>query len=249
MSQQQQSKKRKEQRTLNSTLFGGGSRDKEVSTLNKFHQGKRLLIPARSVYGSKSGIPPAETNYLFVYSFRKINPDGNEATIDFESKYIKVGGSRWVNYADTAAEEADIDSELLNYNYKTNLSEDHERYNSYLGKINKAINDQHEEEQEKLKEVGRSEPNNVQAIVDQYLQRTEEPKERCYQILVNEFEPAGPLEDHIIGGSGTHAGKYSKKQKWDHKFSSRKLFVWHYKVSEIQHQYRMFESHAPLALG
>ena len=231
-SQQQQSKKHKEQRALNLTLSDGGSRDKEVSTLNKLHQGKRLLIPARGVYGSKGGIPPAETNYLFVYSFRKINPDGDDAAIDFESKYIEVGGSQWMNYADTAAEDADIDSELLNYDYKTNLNKDHERYNSYLSKINKVINDKHEEEQEKLKEVGRSELDNIQAIVDQYVQRTDEPKERCYQILVNKFEPAGPLEDHIIGGSGMHAGKQSKKQKWDHKFSSQRPFVWHYKQGQ-----------------
>jgi len=114
------------------------------------------------VYSSESDIPPAEKKHLFVHSFQKINPDGDKATIDFESKYIEEGGSQWVNYADTAAEDADIDSELINYDYKNNL-----RYNSYLGKINRARNDQLEEEQEKLKEVARAEPDNIQAIIDQ----------------------------------------------------------------------------------
>lgn len=49
------------------------------------------------MYVSESDIPPAETNYLFVYSFRKINPDGDTASIDFESKYIEEGGSKWVS--------------------------------------------------------------------------------------------------------------------------------------------------------
>jgi len=39
----------------------------------------------------------------------------------------------------------------------------------------------------------------------------------------------GPLENHKIGGTGKHAGKQSKKQKWRHKFSRRKPFVWHHK--------------------
>ena len=134
-----------------------------------------------------------------------------------------------MNYTDTAAEDADIDSQLINYDYNKHLNEDPERYNSYLGKINKARNDELEEEQAKLKEAARAEPDNTQAIVDQFAQRTEEPKERCYQILLNEFEPDGPLENHKIGGTGKHAGKQSKKQKWRHKFSRRKTFVWHHK--------------------
>ncbi|EJK50991.1 hypothetical protein THAOC_29887 [Thalassiosira oceanica] len=89
--------KAKEQRTLTALLEAGGSIENEVAALNKVHEGKRLLIPARSVYVSESDIPPAETNYLFVYSFRKINPDGDTASIDFESKYIEEGGSKWVN--------------------------------------------------------------------------------------------------------------------------------------------------------
>merc|ERR1712232_1246679 len=91
------------------------------------------------------------------------------------------------------------------------------------------MGDQLEEEQEKLKEVARAEPDNIKAITDQYAQRTEDPKERCYQILLNEFEPDGPLEDHTIGGSSRHSGKLSKKQKWKHKYSDRKSFVWHHK--------------------
>ena len=106
---------KKQQRTLTALLGAGGSIENEVAALNKVHVGKRLLIPARGVYVSESDIPPAETNYLFVYSFRKINPDGETASIDFESKYIEEGGSKWVNYADTAADDADIDSQLVNF--------------------------------------------------------------------------------------------------------------------------------------
>jgi len=189
-----QSKKKKQadqksQRTITNLFGTEGSVDSEVTALTKLHEGKRLLILASGVYSSESDIPAAETNYLFVYSFRKINPDGKKATIDFEGKYIEDGGSQWVNYTDTAAEDADIDSQLINYDYNKHLNEDHERYNSYLGKINKARNDELEEEQAKLKEAARAEPDNTQAIVDQFAQRTEEPKERCYQILLNEFEP------------------------------------------------------------
>ena len=108
---QKSQKAKKHQRLLTSAFGAGGDIENEVAALNKLHGGKRLLIPARGVYENESDIPPAETNFLFVYSLRKINPDGQTASIDFESKYIEDGGSQWVNYADTAAEDAAIDSE------------------------------------------------------------------------------------------------------------------------------------------
>ena len=40
-----------------------------------------------------------------------------------------------------------MDSELLNYNYKNNLKDDHKRYNHFLGKINWVINDKLAEEE------------------------------------------------------------------------------------------------------
>ena len=84
-----QAKKRKEQKTLTALLGTGGSKDSEVAALNRLHEGKRLLIPASGVYSSESDIPPAEKKYLFVYSFGKIHPDGDKATIAFESKFIE----------------------------------------------------------------------------------------------------------------------------------------------------------------
>ena len=39
-------------------------------------------------------------------------------------------------------EDAAIDLQLINYDYKNYLNGDHERYNPYLGKINKTRNDQ-----------------------------------------------------------------------------------------------------------
>lgn len=84
----QAKKKKGEQKTLTSLYGTNGSVDSEVAAQNKLHEGKRLLIPASGVYSSESDIPPAEKKYLFVYSFRKIHPDGDEATIDFERKYI-----------------------------------------------------------------------------------------------------------------------------------------------------------------
>ncbi|EJK70815.1 hypothetical protein THAOC_07797 [Thalassiosira oceanica] len=119
-SKPQAKKKKKEQRTLTGLFGTGGSVDSEVAVLNKLHEGKRLLIPASGVYSSESDIPPAEKKYLFVYSFGKIHPGGDKATL--KSKYIEEGGSQWVNYADTATEDADIDSELINYDYKKNLA-------------------------------------------------------------------------------------------------------------------------------
>ena len=197
--------------------------------MNKVHQGKRLLIPANGVYGNADAIPLEEKHLLFVYKLRKINPDGVKASLDFENKCIKQDGDNWVNFADTAAEDADIDSELLNYDYKKNLKDDHERYNHYLGKINRVLNDKIAAEEEKLKEAALAEPNNVDAILTKYNERTENPKEKLYLILLEEFEPAGPLQDHTIGGTGKYAGQQSKKQLWRHKFSSRSPFIWHNK--------------------
>ena len=80
-----------------------------------------------------------------------------------------------------------------------------------------------------MKEAALVEPNNVDAILTKYNERTENPKEKLYLILMEEFEPAGPLQDHTIGGKGQHAGQQSKKQLWRHKFSSCSPFIWHYK--------------------
>jgi hypothetical protein len=35
----------------------------------------------------------------------------------------------------------------------------------------------------------------------------------AYELLKNEFEPSGPLRDHVVG-RGVHKGKVHKKQIW-----------------------------------
>ena len=115
------SRKKKNQSLLS---FGSGSKEKEIEALNQLYRGKRLLIPAKGVYDSDAAIPPEEQDLLFVYKFRNVNPDGQKASLDFENKCIKHGGNKWVNFADTAAADADMDSELLNYDYKNHMKDD-----------------------------------------------------------------------------------------------------------------------------
>ena len=134
--------------------------------MNQLNRGKRLLIPAKGVYDNDAAIPPDEQDLLFVYKFRNVNPDGDKASLDFENKCIKQDGDKWVNFADTAAADADIDSELLNYDYKNHMKDDHERYNHFLGKINRVINDKRAEEEKQMKVASMGEPNNVNAILE-----------------------------------------------------------------------------------
>ena len=221
------SKKKKVKSHQSTLCFGDGSKGKELEALNALHQGKRLLFGAKSCYKCENDIPESEKNLLFVYKFLHVNPDGEQATLDFESKCIKEGGDEWINYADTVALFDDLDLQLKNYPL-SKLKEDHERYNYYLGNVNRILNDKREEAEKQLQEDTRIEQDDVDAIISKYTETSEDVKDRCYTILLGEFEPIGELQDHVIKGKSKYCGKESKKQDWQHIFS-RKKFTWHYK--------------------
>ena len=76
-----------------------------------------------------------------------VNPDCKELTLDYEYKYIEVGGTQFKNYPEQNA----TDRYLEDYRVEL-LKEDSELYSKYLAIVNKEVNDRRDEEIAKAKQ-------------------------------------------------------------------------------------------------
>jgi hypothetical protein len=130
-----------------------------------------------------------------------VNSDNKTATIKYNDKCIKDDNHMFQSYPDQQ------DSTIPNYNIST-FAEDHKRFLKHLGHGQKIINDAKEAREKKEKAAASqtlSDISDLEAKVKQEIS--------FYDIIVDEFEPAGEMQDHVVL-KGPHAGKVIKKQKW-----------------------------------
>lgn len=133
-----------------------------------------------------------------------VNPDCKELTLDYEYKYIEVGGTQFKNYPEQNA----TDRFLEDYRVEL-LKEDSELYSKYLAIVNKEVNDRRDEEIAKAKQLKTDEAE----VVDDIDKRILVDKEDAYDVLQDEFEPKGDLMEHVVA-SGEFKGQITVKQEW-----------------------------------
>jgi hypothetical protein len=158
-----------------------------------------VLLTAASLYGRR--IPTGKEEMLFQYHIGAVNSNNKTATIEYNDKYIKDGNHVFQSYPDQQ------DSTIPNYNLST-FAEDHKRSLKHLGRGQKIINDAKEARE---KEETAAASQTLSDISD--LKAKVEQEISFYDIIVDEFEPAGEMQDHVVL-EGPHAGKVIKKQKW-----------------------------------
>ncbi len=99
------------------------------------------------------------------------------------------------------------DSTIPNYDLSI-FAEDHKRFLKHLGCGQKIIN-YAKEAREKEEKAAASQT--LSGISD--LKAKIKQEISFYDTIVDEFEPAGEMQDHVVL-EGPHAGKVVKKQKW-----------------------------------
>ena len=181
------------------------STDEQVlNSLKAQHKGKRLLLKADALYG-KSRVPRGEENYNFLYIVQDINPGGKEAVIEYEGKYIKDGDTEFKSYPPTD----DSDYKIENYRIAL-IREDANLYNCFLGVVNKRLNDERELKIKLEAESKKSASDDVSDIERKIHEEGLSP----YDVLVMEFEPAGPKVEHVVTKGTDNVGAVTEKQDW-----------------------------------
>ena len=202
----------KKHRSIREALLG--KPDQLHKSLQAKYVGTHLLIKASALY-ARGKVPSGEKNYNFQYIVTEIDEDGAHATIEFEKKFIEDGGTSFKAYPIIDAEN---DFELDGYRVAL-IKEDSELYNHYLGIVNKHINDLRD-----LQNKGEEEKKRSAAVDTSDIERKiHEEGVHPYVVLLNEFEPVGEREQHIVSGGKTNVGKVSEKQTWS-KFVCLRIF-------------------------
>ncbi|KAL7541905.1 hypothetical protein ACHAXR_011364, partial [Thalassiosira sp. AJA248-18] len=183
--------------------------------LEKAHKGKCLLLASKAPH--KPGqIPQGEEDFLWEYTFTKVNKDCSTVVIEFNNRYTLEEEGNFFNYVCTKDREMSI----VGYKF-SGIQDDHKLFNKILHRVNnKAING--------AKEMKRQEEavKRVAAAGDlSDLQQKIEERVYAYNLLVDEFQSDGPLETHAIA-KGKSTGQCNYKQRWRHKYSSH-TFMWH----------------------
>ena len=189
------------------------------------HDGKRLLLAASGLYRYDQ-VPEGEENYFFQYHIHLINEDCNTAIIEFDERYVEEDGDRFFNYPNP---DPNTTSLLTTYSLER-ADDDHERFNVYLGRENKRINDQREAEERQAEAQIVAQSTDLSDINKKMQESTCD----AYTLLVNEFKPEGDLLTHTVA-KGPHVGKTNYKQMWTHKFSGYE-FMWHRKPGKTDFQ-------------
>lgn len=108
-----------------------------------------------------------------------------------------------------------------NYNFSS-IHDNHGLFNKVINHQNRAINSERDvkrREEAALKEVGAEDLSNLLVKMDLV------NRKNGYNLVTDEFHPAGPLETHTIV-KGKHLGMRSYKQQWAHNHSDY-LFTSH----------------------
>ncbi len=167
--------------------------------LSSLYVGKRVFLTAVSLYGRR--IPASKEEMLFQYHIGAVNSDNKTATIEYNDKCIKDGNHVFQSYPDQQ------DSTIPNNNLST-FAEDHKHFLKHLGRGQKIINDAKEAREKEEKAAASQTLSDISDLEAKVEQETS-----FYDIIVDEFEPAGEMQDHVVLEQ-PHAGKVIKKQKW-----------------------------------
>jgi hypothetical protein len=136
---------------------------------------------------------------LFQYHIGAVNSNNKTATIKYNDKCIKDGNHMFQLYPDQQ------DSTIPNYNLST-FAGDHKHFLKHLGRGQKIINNAKEAREKEEKAAASqtlSDISDLEAKVEQEI--------LFYDIIVDEFEPAGEMQDHVVL-KGHHAGKVIKSK-------------------------------------
>ena len=213
---------------------GGGSLANEqnktwlLSSLNAGYKGKRVMLHAKDIYTGR--IPSGEEDYYFQYHIIKINDEAT-ATLSFDNKYVKEGGTVISNYVGRTE-----DDRLVSYEYKSHFNRDHKLYNYYNNIANAESNEKKfaalkaEEEAKKSAIEDTSDLSRKLEGLDSA--GASESKQAMYDLLLEEFEPVGELVNHEVQKGAGH-GTSHMKQVWGHKHSPLR-FTWHHKVKKAE---------------
>ena len=193
---------RKKPKTQSSLALSFGNNAFLLSSLRKTHTGKRILLRAKDIYSGT--VPAGEEAFLFQYSVSHVNADCKTAIIDFDEKCIVEKGDMFQNYPNFG----DEDTSIQDYKIEM-LNDDHELFNTHLGRVNKRDNDIRESKKKKEQDEKIRSTDDVQDIDDKFHVK----KIDGYSILVAEFHPDGALTEHLIQ-AGSNAGKKNTKQDW-----------------------------------
>lgn len=200
--------KAKHQQGLYASVFSNNN-DKFHKSMEEKYVGKRVLLTAKSVYNRN--IPRGEEDYLFQYSVVSVDKCnfGDKAVtaiLEYGSKFIAAGGNKFQNYPHTGSNTSD---DLMEGYRLTLFDIDHEEYNKYLGITQREINNQKDSIRRK-EETAKVRATDDCSDIERAIKANEvEP----HQLFVNEFEPVGELEHHIIS-KGPSAGDTKMKQTW-----------------------------------
>ncbi len=194
-------KKKKAKRDKQTSLLAYKNNPAQLNqVLSSLYVGKRVLLTAASLYGCC--VPASEEEMLFQYHIGAVNSDNRTATIEYNNKCIKDGNHMFQSYPDQQ------DSTIPNYDLST-FAEDHKCFLKHLGHGQKIINNA-KEAREKEEKAAASQT--LSDISDLKAKKVEQ-EISFYDIIVDEFEPTGEMQDHVVL-KGPHAGKVIKKQKW-----------------------------------
>jgi hypothetical protein len=193
-------KKKKAKRDKQTSLLAYKNNPAQSNqVLSSLYVGKRVFLTPASLYGHR--IPAGEEEMLFQDHIGAVNSKNKTATIKYNDKCIKDGDHMFQLYPDQQ------DSTIPTYNVST-FVEDHKRFFKHLGHGQKIINNAKEVREKEEKAAASqtlSDISDLDAKVEQEIS--------FYDIILDEFEPAGEMQDHVVL-KGPHAEKVIKKQKW-----------------------------------
>ena len=177
--------------------------DGGLKSANILHQGKRILLSAKSIYNN-GRVPKEEEGYLFQYHVERVNKGLSTATIEYDGKFIREDGDTFENYP----EENEVDTVMKDYRMAL-LDEDHELYNQCLARVNAKKNDAIAAEQEDEEDKKKSALEDVTDIEQKIMNEKMKP----HEVLELEFEPSGERTVRLIQ-RGTNVGKEIINQTW-----------------------------------
>jgi hypothetical protein len=167
--------------------------------MSRSYVGKRILLTSISLYG-RANVPDGEEDLLFQYHIAKINDDNTTAVIEYDEKCVQEGHHVFTNYPDPQVE-------IPNYKLTT-FKDDQELYLKHLGLGQKIVNEERIARKKKMLEDAAallSDVSDLEVKIEDGLE--------IYDLMMDEFEPAGDLRPHEIA-SGKDAGKVIQKQQW-----------------------------------
>lgn len=198
MSERNGNKKKRKGDVKQSKLFG--TTVKRLALTDKY-QGKKILLKD-DIY--VSGAPDELKDHLFVYSIIEVDGKTMRYKARYEDTVIKSDGDRWKSW-----QESEYPSTMNDLSHKQ-VEEGIELYNTYVGRVNKRINDEKDITRKVLATEERDKTNDfsdIDSIVDK------SPKgPKAVEVIMIDFEQTG-----LTGA--TKAG--NPKQQWKHKLTGK----------------------------